>query len=187
MLITADRPAVRRRWLWLGALGACQLAGLACAQQHCDLTSYPPSAPTDRYSLQDEGWVIDTVARLMWMRCSVGQTWSAGQCHGEPRLLDWAAAQQAARELNQNGSQFYTDWRLPQIRDLAMIAERQCENPRINLLVFPATPDAFYWTATLRPGDASGQTAMALSFGPQGLRSADKAMAFHVRLVRGAE
>jgi hypothetical protein len=171
-------------------LSAIQVLGLhlgAGAQQRCEFGRYPPSAPTERYSLQDDGTAVDTQARLMWMRCSIGQTWSGGDCVGTPRQLDWRAAQQAAQDLNRSGSQFYNDWRLPQIRELALIAERQCDNPRINLLVFPQTPAAFYWTATARPGDASGAAAMALSFGPQGLQAADKATPFQVRLVRNAE
>ena len=183
------RPGSRARgWLvLLAAFAAPALHQGASAQQTCDLGRYPPSAPTERYVLQDDGTAVDTAARLMWMRCSVGQAWTGATCAGTPRLLDWQAAQQAAQDINRSGSLFYNDWRLPQIRELALIAERQCDNPRINLFVFPQTPAAFYWTATARPGDASGTAAMALSFGPQGLQAADRRTAFHVRLVRSAE
>ncbi len=164
--------------------GAVQVS--AFAAQICDTSVYPLSSPSERFTDHEDGTVTDEAAQVMWMRCSVGQTWSDGTCTAEAVTLDWRGAQAAAAEMNAGGSLFFNDWRLPTLRELAMIAERQCENPRINLAVFPNTPPAFYWSASLRPGEGFEDFAYALSFGPEGVQHMSKDARSQVRLVRTA-
>jgi hypothetical protein len=170
------------------ALAVCLLLSLgsATAEQRCDVTEFPLSSPTDRFEDNDDGTVTDTASGLMWMRCSIGQSWQDGGCAGEPTTHDWASAQTVAKGINTDGSLFFSDWRVPTLRDLAMIIERQCQDPRINLSVFPGTPSALYWTATSRPGDDSTDTVYALSFGPDGVLRVPKDELHYVRLVRAA-
>ena len=158
----------------------------AFAEQTCDTGRYPLSSPTERFSDNGDGTVTDVVSQLMWMRCSVGQTWSGETCLGETAAYDWQAAQEAATALNASGSHFFNDWRVPKLRELAMIAERQCENPRINLAVFPNTPPSLFWTESLRPGEGEEGYAYALSFGPEGVQHIEKTERHEVRLVRTA-
>lgn len=158
----------------------------AFAAQTCDTSVYPLSSPSERFTDHEDGTATDEAAQVMWMRCSVGQTWSEGTCNGEAATLDWQGAQAVADELNAGGSQFFNDWRLPTLRELAMIAERQCVSPRINLAVFPNTPPAFYWSASLRPGEGFDELAYALSFGPEGVQHLSKDTRHQVRLVRTA-
>jgi hypothetical protein len=120
----------------------------------------------------------------MWMRCSIGQIWSAGTCAGKPLALSRAAADAEAIAVNKSGRFFFNDWRVPELQELAGIAERQCKNPRINLSVFPHTPPGFYWSATSRKADVAG--AFALSFGPEGVKYSPKEESYDVRLVRTA-
>jgi hypothetical protein len=138
----------------------------------------------------------------MWMRCAVGQLWAQGTCTGRSSPLSWADAAQAANEVNKSGRYFYSDWRLPQLPELASIAERQCRSPRINLEVFPNSAAEFFWSATARPpgavsappGSSAGgapaeppdQFAFVLSFGPDGVRYANRQELHDVRLVRSA-
>jgi hypothetical protein len=168
------------------ALFQCAWVAASFAQQTCDTETYALSSPTERFTDNGDGTVTDDLSRLMWMRCSVGQSWSGGTCIGEAGTYDWDEAQALAAEVNASGGQFYSDWRVPKIRDLAMIAERRCENPRINLAVFPNTPPHFYWTESLRPGDGFEDFAYALSFGPEGVQHIAKAERHEVRLVRMA-
>ncbi|NCC23468.1 MAG: DUF1566 domain-containing protein, partial [Alphaproteobacteria bacterium] len=65
----------------------------AFAEQTCDTGRYPLSSPTERFSDNGDGTVTDVVSQLMWMRCSVGQTWSGETCLGETAAYDWQAAQ----------------------------------------------------------------------------------------------
>lgn len=163
-------------------LGA--VPSLAQSQQLCDTAKSPLSSPTSRFKDHGDGTVTDTVSKLMWLRCAAGQTWSNGTCSGSAAPQDWQSAQQVARKLNQGGQLFFNDWRLPQIRELATITERQCENPRINLTVFPATPPGAFWTMTPRPGTTAEDAVFVLGFGSDGVKLEDKSAANFVRLVR---
>jgi hypothetical protein len=156
----------------------------ALAQQRCDDSDFALSTPTARFRDHGDGTVTDSASRLMWMRCSLGQTWSASSCVGSAERHSWPAAQAAASDVNRRGTHFFADWRLPQIRELATIAERECANPRINLAVFPNTPADFFWTATTRPLPSAVASAFALSFAADGVAYRDQDAALPVRLVR---
>lgn len=156
----------------------------ALAAQRCDDAGFARSSPTARFVDHGDGTVTDAASKLMWMRCSLGQTWAAPACAGSASRHSWQAAQAAANDVNRRGTHFYADWRLPQIRELATIAERECADPRINLAVFPNTPADFYWTATTRPVPAAVASAFALSFAADGVAYRDQDAAFAVRLVR---
>lgn len=182
------RAVSRARWLssrflaaWCAALGSS--LPLA-AQQTCDTSAYPLSAPTSRFQDHADGTATDKRSQLMWLRCAAGQQWSAARCSGAAKAMSWRDAQAFAIDINKQGSFFYADWRLPKVQELAMIAERQCSNPRINLAVFPDTPGALFWSASARPADRSEAGAFALSFGAGGVSYEDKTELHFVRLVR---
>jgi hypothetical protein len=101
-------------------------------------------------------------------------------------LLSWQEALGRTGSLNTSGAYFFSDWRLPQLPELASIAERQCRNPRINLTLFPDTPPAAYWSATARPSSNIEASAYVLSFGPEGVQYDSKEEKHLVRLVRSA-
>lgn len=159
----------------------------ASAQQICDTRDRPLSTPSARFEDNGDGTVTDKESRLMWLRCSVGQQWSGTGCLGRWTLHDWSSAQAAAAGLNRSGTLFFNDWRLPSLREMATITERQCRNPRVNLAIFPDTPAVPHWTSTPRPGTSAGSSAFTLSFGDEGIeyRTFDERHA--VRLVRPAQ
>lgn len=162
-------------------------ASAVSAQQVCDTRDHPLSTPSARFEDNGDGTVTDKESKLMWLRCSIGQQWNGASCAGQPSRHDWLSAQAAASELNRSGKQFFNDWRLPSLREMATITERQCRNPRANLGVFPNTPAVPHWTSTPRPGTDAGKSAFTLSFGDEGIeyRSFDQQHA--VRLVRSAQ
>jgi hypothetical protein len=157
----------------------------ALANQQCDTTSYPMSTPTERFRDNADGTLTDTQSGMTWMRCAVGQIWSGSHCNGKPRALTWKSAQQAANDLNASGGYArHNDWRMPHIPELAMIVERQCANPRVNLALFPDTPATYFWTATGRRGPGQEGQAYRLSFGPEGAGPDRKDNLHYARLVR---
>lgn len=175
---------MKRFLSWL--LGSVLCWSSAWAEQACDTSSYPLSAPTERFKDNGDGTLTDTQSKLAWMRCSLGQTWSGTQCSGTSSLLTWQSAQEAADKLNQEGGYGRrTNWRVPHIPELAMIAERQCANPRINIVLFPATPADYFWTATTRRGPGMEAFAYVISFGAEGAKYKNKVEKLHVRLVSG--
>ncbi|MGA2862239.1 MAG: DUF1566 domain-containing protein [Steroidobacteraceae bacterium] len=109
--------------------------------------------------------MTDTQSGMMWMRCALGQRWTgSSRCTG--------------------GYAKHADWRMPHIPELAMIVERQCANPRVNLTLFPDTPATYFWTATGRRGPGKEGEAYRLSFGPEGAGPERKDGLHYARLVR---
>jgi len=179
-------PPLRRAaaFLVLALLAGASIAAGAGAPQACGRGA--SSLPFERFRDNGDGTVTDVASGLMWMRCSVGQDWRAGRCVGTARSYNWGDAQRQADRVSRDGHAFFSDWRVPGLRDLATITDRACDNPRTNLAVFPGTPAAPYWSSTPRPGEKAADRALALSFGADGVVLAAKAQRFHVRLVRTA-
>jgi len=167
-------------------LGLSAAVAPVLAEQRCDTSRYPLSAPTERFTDNGDGTVTDKSSGLMWMRCALGQEWTGSTCGGEATTFAWTGTQAAADAVNKGGEHFFSDWRVPGLRDLAMIAERECQDPRINLVVFPATPATFFWTSTERQDDPDNRI-YALSFGPEGVEPHAPNLAHHLRLVRTAQ
>lgn len=176
-----------RRGRCLRACAAGLLLGLAVgqasfAQQVCG--SGPSSLPAGRFQDNGDGTVTDLESKLMWMRCASGQQWAGNRCAGVAAAYGWAAAQRQAQQVSRDGSAFFSDWRVPALRELATITDRGCADPRTNLAVFPGTPAAPFWSSTARPGESAGERVLALSFGAEGVMLARKDEQFHLRLVR---
>ena len=154
--------------------------------QTCDIQSRPLSTPNERFKDNGDGTLTDIQSGLTWMRCALGQTWNSATCVGTPSGHAWQATLNAADQLNkQGGYAGHRDWRVPHIPELAMISERQCADPRINLGLFPATPAAPFWSATPRKG--FDNDAYMLSFGPEGATPSNKGEGHFVRLVRNGK
>jgi hypothetical protein len=142
----------------------------------------------ERYTDNGDGTLTDKQSGLMWMRCALGQSWTGTTCRGSPSTYSWQSAQAAASSLNQAGGYAsHADWRMPHIPELAMIVERQCANPRINLTLFPATPSSYFWTATGRRGKGMDAEGYLLSFGAEGAGHEQKDDLHYARLVRAVK
>ncbi len=169
--------------LWLFAL-VSTLAAAPAWSYTCNTDRYPLSSPNERFKDNGNGTLTDIQTELTWMRCSLGQTWNGNTCTGEPRAYSWQDALNEAMELNESGGYgSHSDWRVPSVRELASIMERQCADPRINLSLFPATPPKFFWSGA--SGRKSRPGAYMLSFGPEGADTDDKEQLHFVRLARG--
>ncbi len=134
-------------------LAACMLmwSGQAMAVQTCKTASITASTPTSQFTDHGNGTVTDNKTHLMWKRCSEGQTWTGSTCTGTAATYTWQGALQQAKARN-NGVGFasFTDWRVPNIKELASIVEEQCLSPAINATIFPAMDSSNwrYWSAS---------------------------------------
>ena len=135
--------------------------------------------PDERYEIHGDGTVTDTLTGLMWMQCSLGQD-SNADCSGNASRYTWEQALGAAE-----GHVFatYSDWRLPNIKELSSLAARDRYDPAINSTVFPNTPSTWYWSAS--PNAYDSYFAWRLNFidgNDDGY--GDRYGSGHVRLVR---
>lgn len=137
-------------------LALALIAGFVVSSAQADQTcpaGMMPTTPTDRFELHDNGTVSDPVTGLMWRRCIHGQSYDdvTNSCTGTITNLNWQDALQAAVASDYAD---YTDWRMPNVKELASLIEFACESPAINLTVFPNTPSfgsPDYWTASVTP------------------------------------
>jgi hypothetical protein len=150
------------------------------AEQTCR-SNIGESTPTSRFVINDNGTVTDTETQIIWMRCAMGQKWDGKSCTGKANEYSWQEARDAVAELNSDTFGEPSSWRLPLVPELASIVERQCFEPRANLIVFPATPSKAFWTGMEKKGNA--RQAYAIDFGQGKVMPRKKTQAGPVRLM----
>lgn len=146
--------------------------------QTCVNSIFPTSNYHD-YAPGENGSVTDRKHKIMWSRCPLGQNWQSGKCIGEPLLKTWDEAQALAKA---SGLLLLNNWRLPTIHELSTITELSCQNPAINLKLFPNAPSLSFWTGTEFVNDNT--LAWQVFFGSGENHSAKKSAKAAVRLVR---
>jgi hypothetical protein len=133
--------------------------------QDCWTTRILSTTPTPRFIDNQNGTITDAFTGLMWQKCTFGQSYNAdtGDCLGNPNVYSsWSSALNAAKS---NPSAFgYTGFRLPNIKELGSIVERQCVDPAINLSVFPQTPSRPYLSNSLSVEDPDSFPARYINF-----------------------
>jgi hypothetical protein len=170
---------IRRTILLLTFFLAIPMTSLAA--QLCHSYWPRPSTPINRFVNNGDGTVSDTITGITWKRCSEGL--SGATCEtGIAATFTWQGALQAAATSSFAGK---NDWRLPNIKELGSIVERQCTMPAINEIVFPATPTMSFWSSS--PFAENPKFAWNVYF-PYGISDGnDKNYQFFVRLVRGSK
>ena len=105
-------------------------------------------APDSRYQDRGDGTITDLETGLMWKKCSEGLTGSDCAA-GSATTHTWQVALQISQTLNTGGGfAGYSDWRVPNTRELLSLVEEQCYSPAINLTLFPNTLSLYYWTSS---------------------------------------
>ena len=106
-----------------------------------DDSDYQPAAAQPDYTIQNPVGVssvtVDNRTGLMWVTNPVDV--------GMTGTHSWEAAIAACEALTYAT---YSDWRLPNIKELASIVNYQNYNPAINTIYFPNTPNSTYWSST---------------------------------------
>lgn len=77
---------------------------------------------SSRYEVASQPHIVkDKNTQLIWMRCSLGQTWNNNSCVGEPKSFDFRDATNEIKQLNYTKHAHddgFTDWRMPTIEEL---------------------------------------------------------------------
>ena len=89
--------------------------------------------------------VIDFDSKLIWYRCSLGQTFNidTGKCDGAAVKLNHDEINIALQQANE---QMGGEWRLPTRKELEGLVCSECKSPKINVKYFPGTENEPYWT-----------------------------------------
>jgi Protein of unknown function (DUF1566) len=158
--------------------------------QTCWIKTINATTPTARFTSFNNGTVLDKYTGLIWKKCSEGQQWNAAShtCHFFATAYNWQEALQQAQTVNSStGFAGYKDWRVPNIKELNTLLEEQCEDPAINLTVFPTTPGKVFWSSSPHAGSDTNAWAVDFYYGyPSGQNPKDSYYT-QVRLVRGRQ
>jgi hypothetical protein len=173
------------------------LIGLTANAQVCIGEATNPEGfiePGDRFEINEaDGVVLDRSTGLMWQQCEVGLNYNADNksCVGSTQKLTW---QQALLEANDNSHASYTDWHVPNIKELASIIDHSCASPalpQLELGIFLFSNELIsgeegdYWsstTVTLEP-----QYAWTFQVADGKNRYLKKTQTGRLRLVRYAK
>ncbi|MGS2720712.1 Lcl C-terminal domain-containing protein [Paraglaciecola aestuariivivens] len=161
--------------LWL------TLAFSTWAQSQTCLTDYDPNLLT-KFVENGDGTVTDTELGLVWMQCSLGQTWQNDTCEGDASELTWQQALISAHGFTYAGQ---TGWRVPNVKELASLTDHACVRPAINTVVFPNTSSDDYWTST--PSVIDPNRAWVVAFFNSSNSLKEKRLFVFTRLVRTAD
>ncbi len=114
------------------------------------------------------GTVTDTETGLMWQQ----DTAASGK-------MTWDAAIQYCENLTLAG---YSDWRLPNIKELRSIVDYSTYDPSIDTNMFNDTMSSFYWSATTGAYSTDGAWVIYFFYGDG--YDPNKSNSYYVRAVR---
>jgi hypothetical protein len=127
------------------------------------------STPTSTFIDHGNGTVTHNLTGLMWKQAVQGP-------------IDWSAALAAAAADTTAG---YSDWRLPNKKELESIVEHCGYSPSINQTLFPSTPAFIFWSSSSYVPNPS--FAWTVLFFAGSSTTLDKTNNRYVRLVRGGQ
>ena len=153
--------------------------------QEC-LTNAVETTPDEVFSLVTDDTILHIPTGLIWQRCAVGQTWNGetetctGEtCSGEAEQLTWQQALVYARDYD---AELLEGWRVPNVKELASLTEKNCVRPSVNTAFFPATPQDSFWSST--PSLNDPERVWTVAFFNASYSIKEKQRAVYLRLVR---
>ncbi len=127
---------------------------------------YTSAARQPSYTFNGDSTITDNTTGLRWMQTDDG----TGR--------NWETAIDYCEDLDLAG---YTDWRLPNIKELSFLVDRSRVNPAIDP-VFTCS-SSYYWSSTPCAGDTND--AWGVNFSGGSAYSGSKNGYYYVRCVRG--
>ncbi len=123
--------------------------------------------------------VTDRKTGLVWRRCAEGKSWTGSTCAGNNDIFrhELALAHATAQTVASGVA-----WRLPNVKELASIADQTLQSPAIDTTTFPATQPASFWSSSPYVGNAS--EAWGVSFNDGYVFSVSRTSSLYIRLVR---
>ena len=132
-------------------------------------------AAEGRFSRSDDGIVTDRQTGLQWQD-------DYSDNGGAVKSAKWIDAITYCENLSLGG---YSDWRLPNIRELLSITDRSREDPAIDP-VFQSVASSYYWSSTT-VADGTDFAWYVNFYRGYSFRYYDKNAIYYVRCVRGGQ
>lgn len=152
------------------------------------VASINASKPDTIYTDNGNGTITDNQTHLMWIQCSEGLSSGVSPCDsGTMMYFTWEEALVYVETFNSGGGfAGHTDWRLPNVNELASLIERRCYNAAVNETFFANTGSgtADYWSAS--PA-TNGTYAWSVDLAYGQIEKSLKTNSLNVRLVRDAQ
>ena len=142
------------------------------------------STPTADFNINGDGTVSHLKTGLMWKQCAEGLSGAScatGGAMAGATLMNWSAALSAAATPFAG----YSDWRLPNQKELQSIVETGCYSPSVNETAFPATPVNNFWSSTAYASSPANTWFVLFSDGSSNVNI--KTISYYARLVRGGQ
>jgi len=143
------------------------------------------STPSSDFTDNEDGTATHNTTGLMWRQCPFKTDVEDGECavavESDGRYSTWASALEGADNLIYGG---YSDWRLPNITELASIVEWTCFEQAINNDIFPDSGDAgsqFWSSTTLRSSQGKARVIQFRTGIESGVSKATNLQFFVVR------
>lgn len=138
----------------------------------------------------DSNLATDPQTGLTWGRCPLGQTADETEdpaCGGASEIptYSWSAALAAVQDANQEAHKGHTDWRLPNLKELASLVDTACANVTMNTDVFLGVRRGRYWSSSPSVDDFG--YAWAVDFSNGQVLPVLKRDSYSVWLVRGGD
>lgn len=105
------------------------------------------SAPLPKRRWQADGAELrDKSTGLVWRRCAEGQAWTGSTCAGSPTTF--LTIRDAVAHAQGQAASSGQGWRVPNIKELASLAESRVQRPAIDTAAFPGFASESYHSAT---------------------------------------
>ena len=156
-------------------------AGATCTAGGSAGTPVPETTPTSAFVIHNDGTATHNLTGLMWQRCMLGGTNPGlSTCNSGSPLLTWQGTLLASARDTTAG---YTDWRLPNLKELESIVELCGNSPNLNKTVFPFLPTLiqFWSSSTYAPNPTEAWTIRLYSNDVQLMSKTNQTYAFLVR------
>ncbi|MBB1089708.1 DUF1566 domain-containing protein [Rhodopseudomonas palustris] len=132
------------------------------------------------FAANDDGTVTQVNTELMWAKCSEGQM--SSDCTGEATLMTWSEALSIANNSRLAG---YSNWRLPNFKELQSLVDYTRTDPAIEVAYFPNTPSSYFWSGSSVPDiNFYSHLARVVKFNDGYAIDHVRNYSNHVRLVR---
>ncbi|MBK6613262.1 IPTL-CTERM sorting domain-containing protein [Ottowia sp.] len=131
-----------------------------------------------------DGTVTDDATGLVWDRCTyglTGDTCSAGAAFSG----SWTAALAQARQANVDAYKRFSDWRVPNVKELESLVKINAHSPALDTAAFPpgTQQSEIFWSSTTAARGPGG--VLGVNFFDGSIFTYGKTFNNHVRLVRG--